>query len=358
MFKKPLFQITCGDLGTTASDVENALEKHFALASRWGKPSNPRHPNPFHVLLNTSSLAKTDRRPGCILLLDEADVFLAARTPQDFIRNGLVAVFLRVLEYYTGILFLTTNRIGDFDEAFASRIHISLHYPELELESTKEIFRLNLRLIKERRKVSFDEKAILEFAEKYWTNNKQMRWNGRQIRNACQTALALAEFEAQGKSHEFIKLPNAEVEFTVKHLKIVSKAYMDFIIYLKKIYGQSGERRAKAMGLRAREGEVKNQEDDEDEEDDFEKPERSKSAPITPHQTTPPKILPPVEPAAIPAPAQPAYPYGPPPPQWPAGYPPGYHYPPQPYGPPPNGWPQQPPPGAPPYPPNDPAAGH
>lgn len=41
------------------------------------------------------------------------------------------AVFLRVLEYYAGILFLTTNRIGGFDEAFASRIHMSLHYPQL-----------------------------------------------------------------------------------------------------------------------------------------------------------------------------------------------------------------------------------
>ncbi|KAJ8122709.1 hypothetical protein O1611_g9776 [Lasiodiplodia mahajangana] len=83
LFEKPLFQITCGDLGTTAREVEQELEKNFALASRW----------------------------GCILLLDEADVFLSARERKDFERNGLVAVFLRVLEYYAGILFLTTNRI-------------------------------------------------------------------------------------------------------------------------------------------------------------------------------------------------------------------------------------------------------
>src|SRR4051794_28771603 len=30
------------------------------------------------------------------------------------------------MEYYAGILFLTTNRVGDFDEAFTSRIHVSL----------------------------------------------------------------------------------------------------------------------------------------------------------------------------------------------------------------------------------------
>jgi hypothetical protein len=80
LFKKPLFQITCGlcwhllttlyciltiigDLGTTPKDVESSLERNFALANKW----------------------------GCILLLDEADVFLARRTSNDFIRNGLVA---------------------------------------------------------------------------------------------------------------------------------------------------------------------------------------------------------------------------------------------------------------------------
>ncbi|OIW23393.1 hypothetical protein CONLIGDRAFT_693108 [Coniochaeta ligniaria NRRL 30616] len=45
---KPLFQITSGDLGMTAQEVEKALETNFALASRW----------------------------DCILLLDKADVFL------------------------------------------------------------------------------------------------------------------------------------------------------------------------------------------------------------------------------------------------------------------------------------------
>jgi hypothetical protein len=50
-----------GDLGTTAREVEGTLERNFELANRW----------------------------GCILLLDEADVFLAKRTTQDFVRNGL-----------------------------------------------------------------------------------------------------------------------------------------------------------------------------------------------------------------------------------------------------------------------------
>lgn len=242
VFNRPLFPITCGDLGTDAASVEAALERHFALANRW----------------------------GCVLLLDEADVFLAERSPQDFVRNSLVAVFLRVLEYYAGILFLTTNRIGDFDEAFSSRIHVSLYYPPLKLKPTLRIFKLNLGIIQQRiegRGVSIDirEPDILHFAERYWRKNKKMRWNGRQIRNACQTALALAEYEAQrgvvqdrrtldAKSEAKREVNvGAKVELTQRHLEKVADAYLEFMKYLKDIYGRDPERRAKAMGWRARE---------------------------------------------------------------------------------------------------------
>ena len=105
---KPLFVITCGDLGLTPGEVESSLKNVFRLAHLW----------------------------DCVLLLDEADVFLSQRSKQDMKRNALVSVFLRVLEYYNGLLFLTTNRVGTIDEAFKSRIHISLYYvshPDLSL---------------------------------------------------------------------------------------------------------------------------------------------------------------------------------------------------------------------------------
>lgn len=45
-----------------------------------------------------------------MVLLDESDVFLEEREKTDLQRNALVSVFLRVLEYYEGILILTSNR--------------------------------------------------------------------------------------------------------------------------------------------------------------------------------------------------------------------------------------------------------
>lgn len=53
-----------------------------------------------------------------MLLLDEVDVFLEARAAQDIHRNTLVSIFLSMLEYFQSILFLTTNRVQTFDDAF------------------------------------------------------------------------------------------------------------------------------------------------------------------------------------------------------------------------------------------------
>ncbi|KAJ0269322.1 hypothetical protein CBS470a_013757 [Colletotrichum nupharicola] len=225
MFGKPLFQITCG---TTAKEVEKTLESNFALANRW----------------------------GCILLLDEADVFLAERTKEDFVRNGLVAVFLRVLEYYSGILFLTTNRVGDFDEAFTSRIHMSLYYPELSEEKTRKVFKINMDLIRERfalkkRQIIIEEMDIGAFAAQHYINHPSARWNGRQIRNACQTALALAEYQAQGGRHDAIMKPDAVINLAVEHFETVRAAYLKFAEYMNKIYGTNAARKAKEGKLRA-----------------------------------------------------------------------------------------------------------
>ncbi|KAJ4186619.1 hypothetical protein NW767_012584 [Fusarium falciforme] len=60
--KRPLFPITCGDIGDKAETVEANLEKNFQLAHKW----------------------------GCVLLLDEADVFLNARD-EDIQRDSIVS---------------------------------------------------------------------------------------------------------------------------------------------------------------------------------------------------------------------------------------------------------------------------
>ncbi|KAK0638312.1 Protein CdcH [Lasiodiplodia hormozganensis] len=176
--RKPLFSITCGDLGFKPGDVERNLTRIFRLANLW----------------------------DCILLLDEADVFFTKRMPTDLERNALVTVFLRILEYYSGILFLTTNRVGIIDEAFKSRIHMSLYYPPLNSEQYRQIFLLNIKRTEEietaneahgERRVAVDSGSILQWSEKHFreTNNEVGRWNGRQIKNAFQISASLAHYD-------------------------------------------------------------------------------------------------------------------------------------------------------------------
>ncbi|KAI0508485.1 hypothetical protein F5B22DRAFT_398977 [Xylaria bambusicola] len=175
-YRKPLFVITCGDLGLTPHEVESSLSNVFRLAHLW----------------------------DCVLLLDEADVFLSQRSKLDMKRNALVSVFLRVLEYYNGLLFLTTNRVGTIDEAFKSRIHMSLYYPPLDKTQTRDIFRLNIAKLREieaqRHEMTGEpplvihDSQIIDFAGKHFEENARSTgcWNGRQIRNAFQIASSLA----------------------------------------------------------------------------------------------------------------------------------------------------------------------
>ena len=75
----------------------------------------------------------------------QADVFLKRRSLHDLERNAMVAVFLRHVEYYRGILFLTTNRVSAFDEAFLSHIHVALHFGELSKDAKAQVSRAFLR---------------------------------------------------------------------------------------------------------------------------------------------------------------------------------------------------------------------
>lgn len=77
--QRPLYTISCGDLGTEPEQLELRLKEVFEYAVSW----------------------------KAILLLDEADIFLQERNMNDLKRNALVTIFLRELEYFDGILFVS-----------------------------------------------------------------------------------------------------------------------------------------------------------------------------------------------------------------------------------------------------------
>lgn len=108
---RPLLAIHSGIMGTKPSIVRENLRIAFDLA----------------------------RKFDAILLLDEADVFILKRR-ESLIQNSIVAEFLRVLEYFDGLLFMTTNRSEDIDDAIESRSAAIVHYSSPHEEELRRVW--------------------------------------------------------------------------------------------------------------------------------------------------------------------------------------------------------------------------
>ncbi|CAG8959782.1 hypothetical protein HYFRA_00001689 [Hymenoscyphus fraxineus] len=203
--EKPLYRVTCGDIGTEPEDVEKYLESVLHLGKTW----------------------------GCVVLLDEADVFLEQRGLEDLKRNALVSVFLRVLEYYDGILILTSNRVGTFDEAFKSRIQLALHYANLTKYQRIEIWKNFISRLRTLGEQNIDFHDLKDHVEQLAENEM----NGRQIRNAITTARQYAQWK--------------KTILTYDHLKDIIEISGRFDKYLDKLNdGYSQDQIAQNDGLR------------------------------------------------------------------------------------------------------------
>jgi len=87
-------------------------------------------------------------------------MFLCKRNT-DYTHNLLVLVFLRKLEYYQGIILLTTNQIRDFDNMIQSRIHLVFQYSPLGNDTRKEIWNTFLQnIITANRKTDLSNKSL------------------------------------------------------------------------------------------------------------------------------------------------------------------------------------------------------
>lgn len=176
--KRPLYAVSAGELGASAHGIENELDRVLELCTRW----------------------------NAVLLLDEADIFLEKRTEHDLKRNTVVSVFLRKLEYYRGIMFLTTNRIGSFDDAFKSRIHVAIRYPDLDTAARRAIWANFLKKAKDiyQHGVEVSSAEIDELSEK--------TLNGREIRNIVKSAQLLAS-----RSKKPLSRTHIDIVWKVEH---------------------------------------------------------------------------------------------------------------------------------------------
>jgi len=165
LLHKPLYSVSVGELGTSVDVMESRLANVLEIAHAW----------------------------NAIILLDEADIFMEKRSTNDIQRNAIVSVFLRLLENYQGIMFLTTNRPDDFDIAFKSRISININYNDLDQDAR---FRVWTNLLNASN--TYLDKEDIEKLSK-------TLMNGRQIKNCIRMGQCLAKESKQELSIQIIE---------------------------------------------------------------------------------------------------------------------------------------------------------
>jgi len=183
LLHRPLYSVSVGELGTDTAQLEDRLGDILTLASTW----------------------------NAVILIDEADIFLEKRSENDIIRNAMVGIFLRLLEYHQGVLFLTTNRVKCFDPAFHSRISVALMYQGLDKAAREQIW-----------------KNLLEAANIEGMVPSQLSdfpLNGRQIRTTIRLAQSLALGSGQNMDMKHI-------EKTVRVTQQLKQTYRLIILIL------------------------------------------------------------------------------------------------------------------------------
>ncbi len=111
IIRRPLYRVHSGQLGLNVAAMETVLKDVLTRAQRW----------------------------GAVMLIDEADVYIKRRD-DNITMNAVVGVFLRVLEYFNGLLFLTTNRVDDIDEAIVSRCIALIRFHPPSREDRRKIW--------------------------------------------------------------------------------------------------------------------------------------------------------------------------------------------------------------------------
>lgn len=164
---RPLYTVQCSQLGLEPEAVEKALSVVLTRANRW----------------------------NAVLLLDEADVYIRKRAA-DIQQNAIVGVFLRVLEYASCILFMTTNLPENVDDAVASRCIVHLHYGVPSKPDQERIWSILAAL----NGIALDERDVRQFVDAH------PRLTGRDVKNLLKLASFICEADRRSMDLNALEL--------------------------------------------------------------------------------------------------------------------------------------------------------
>ncbi|KUL90361.1 hypothetical protein ZTR_02051 [Talaromyces verruculosus] len=182
-----LFHVGTSDIGLNAAGAERVLKTIFELAEAW----------------------------NAILLIDEADVLLDARGKDNealMSKNALVSVLLREVEYFKGVLIMTTNRVVAFDPAILSRIHHAVNFAEPDSNQEERIWKMWLDRL-HCQGLCDDYADLKDWVDDTVSDTRRPHiLSGREIRNIFIVAQMLAE-----KEDEDVKITRAQVNSAYRY---------------------------------------------------------------------------------------------------------------------------------------------
>lgn len=100
-----------------------------------------------------------------------------------------------------GILVLTSNRVGTFDEGFKSRIQLAIQYEKLTESSRGRVWENFINRLETFKSDDIDIRDL----RRHLNDLAHYKMNGRQIRNAVTTGRQLAMFKKKPLDYECLK---------------------------------------------------------------------------------------------------------------------------------------------------------
>jgi SpoVK/Ycf46/Vps4 family AAA+-type ATPase len=187
MIEKPLYRIAFANIGRELGEAEKYLVSVFNIATIW----------------------------NCVVLIDEANIFLESRSSSsDLERNAMVSMFLRCIEHYDGMLILTSSGRAAIDEAFKSRLHVTLAYATPGKTERCIMWKDFIQSLS-------DNGVDLDYGEisETWDQLASQELNGREISNLCSTAQMLARHRGQTLRYSHLEEAMAAMKDFKKYLK-------------------------------------------------------------------------------------------------------------------------------------------
>ena len=163
IINRPLYRVHSGQLGLNVAEMEANLKDVLIRAQRW----------------------------GAVMLIDEADVYIKRRD-DNLTMNAVVGVFLRVLEYFNGLLFMTTNRIDDIDEAIISRCIAMIRYQSPDSQERTKIW----QVMSQQFGLSLPQNMAEELAEHF------PKTSGRDIKGLAKLVARFCQYRSTDPSME------------------------------------------------------------------------------------------------------------------------------------------------------------